>query len=80
METVTTLDARRRGIFPSPFQPGDSVIKEYQDATRVTFRLLKPAEVPLVKAVTKKGRTLLKAPPVPRTVVADAVRADRDAR
>jgi len=33
MEKVAKLDARRRGIFPPPFQPGDSVIKKYQDST-----------------------------------------------
>ena len=80
METVTTLDARRRGIFPPPFQPGDSVIKEYQDTNRVTFRLLKPADVPVVKAVRKKGFTILRSPAVSRAVIADALRADRDAR
>lgn len=81
MAKLTTLDARRRGIFPPPFQPGDSVITEYQDSTRVTFRLLKPADVPVAKtARSKKGFTILRAPGVPRATIADALRADRDAR
>ena len=80
METVTKLDARRRGIFPAPFQPGDSVIKEYQDTNRVTFRLLKPADVPVVKTVRKKGFTILRSPAVSRSAIAEAVRAERDAR
>lgn len=80
METVTTLDSRRRGIFPLPFQPGDSVVKEYQDSTRVTFRLLKPADVPIVKTARKKGFTILRTPAVPRAAIAGAIRADRDAR
>ncbi|MEY3481507.1 MAG: hypothetical protein RIQ71_2282 [Verrucomicrobiota bacterium] len=80
METVTKLDGRRRGIFPSPFQPGDSVVCEYQDSNRVTFRLLKPAEVPVVKSLRKKGYTILKAPAVSRVAIAEALRAERDAR
>jgi hypothetical protein len=80
METVTKLDARRRGIFPAPFQPGDSVIREYQDCNRVTFRLLKPADVPVVKSVRKRGFSILKAPAVSRSAIADALRAERDAR
>jgi hypothetical protein len=80
METVTKLDGRRRGIFPSPFQPGDSVVREYQDSNRVTFRLLKPADVPVVKSLRKKGYTILKAPAVSRVAIAEALRAERDAR
>ena len=80
MEIVTKLDGRRRGIFPSPFQPGDSVVREYQDSNRVTFRLLKPAEVPVVKSLRKKGYTILKAPAVSRAAIAEALRAERDAR
>ena len=80
METVTKLDGRRRGIFPSPFQPGDSVVREYQDSNRVTFRLLKPAEVPVVKSLRKKGYTILKAPAVSRVAIVEALRAERDAR
>ena len=80
MEKITTLDARRRGIFPPPFQPGDSVIAEHQDSTRVTFRLLKPADVPIAKTARKKGFTILRAPGVARAAIADALRADRDAR
>ena len=80
MEAVTTLDSRRRGIFPPPFQPGDTVVKEYQDGTRVVFRLLQPADVPVVGTAKKRGFTVLKAPKVPRAAIAEALRADRDAR
>lgn len=66
--------------FSFPFQPGDSVVREYQDSNRVTFRLLKPAEVPVVKSLRKKGYTILKAPAVSRAAVAEALRAERDAR
>ena len=80
IETVTKLDGRRRGIFPVPFQPGDSAVREYQDSNRVTFRLLKPAEVPVVKSLRKKGYTILKAPAVSRAAIAEALRAERNAR
>lgn len=80
MEVVTKLDARRRGIFPPPFQPGDTVVKEYQGGDRVTFRLLKPADVPVVESVSRRGLTFLKVPPVSRSTIAAAVRAGRDAR
>ena len=55
METVTKFDARRRDIFSAPFQPGDTVIREYQESNRVTFKLLKPADVPVVKFLRKKA-------------------------
>ncbi len=55
-------------------------MKEYQDGTRVVFRLLKPADVPVVGTVRKRGFTVLKAPDVPRAAIAEALRADRDAR
>jgi hypothetical protein len=80
MKTSTTLDSRRRGIFPPPFQPGDCVIKEYQDSERIVFRLLRPADVPIAKTVRKKGFTLLKATAVSTAAIAAALRAERDAR
>lgn len=81
-ETVTKLDGRRRGIFPSPFQPGDIVVREYLDSNRVTFRLLKPADVPVVKSLRKKGYAILKVKPpaISRVAIAEALRAERDAR
>jgi hypothetical protein len=80
MDAITTIDSRRRGIFPPPFQPGDVVITEYQDSRRITFRLIEPAEVPVVKSAFKNGVTMLRAPGSTRRSIADAVRADRDAR
>lgn len=80
VESITKLDARRRGIFPAPFQPGDVMVPEYHDNTRVTFRLLQPADVPVAKSVKKKGMTLVKAAGVSREKIAGAIRAERDAR
>lgn len=56
------------------------MVPEYQDADRVTFRLLKPADVPVVKTARRKGFTILRTPDVPRAAIAEAVRAERDAR
>ncbi len=79
MESVTKLDARRRGIFPLPFQPGDILVKETHDAESVTFRLVKPANVPVVNAVEVDGRWML-PPGGSRELIASAIRADRDGR
>jgi|GEM_PF-2098842 len=54
--------------------------KCHQDSNRVMFRLLNPAEVPVVKSLRKKGYTILKAPAVSRVAIAEALRAERDAR
>lgn len=80
MESVTTLDSRRRGIFPPPFQPGDMLVKESQTGEIISFRLLKPAEVPVVKLRRQAGFTMLDITPIPPERIAAAVRADRDAR
>jgi len=80
MESTTTLDARRRGIFPLPFQPGDVLVKESQSGDVISFRLVKPAEVPVVELRRKAGFTMLDTPPVPPERIAAAIRAERDAR
>ena len=56
------LDSRRRGIFPDRFSPCDLFVEERVAEDSVTFRLVKPSEVPLAKLVRKKGRTMVKAP------------------
>ncbi len=80
MEMVTTLDARRRGVFPLPFQPGDVLVKENQSGDIITFRLLRPAEAPMVKPRRRAGFTMLDLSPVPPERIAAAVRAERDSR
>lgn len=80
MESVTTLDARRRGVFPLPFQPGDVLVKENQSGEVISFRLLKPADVPVVKLRRQAGFTMLDVTPIPPELIAAAIRAERDAR
>jgi hypothetical protein len=80
MEVVTKLDSRRRGVFPSPFQPGDILVRDAQDADRVTFRLIKPGEVECVEVVTRGGRTMLPPGRAGAAMIAAAIRAERDAR
>jgi hypothetical protein len=80
MEAVTKLDSRRRGVFPAPFQPGDILVRDVQDAERVTFRLIKPGEVECVEVTTRGGRTMLPPGRVGAEMIAAAIRAERDAR
>jgi hypothetical protein len=80
METVTKFDARGRDIFSAPFQLGGAVIREYQESNRVTSKLLKPADVPVVKCLRKRGFSILKAPAASRPAIADALRAQTAAR
>ena len=46
----------------------------------VTFKLVKPAEVPLVKMRMVKGRPMGAEVKVDPSVIAAAIRADRDSR
>jgi len=80
MEPTTTLDSRRRGIFPAPFQPGDVLVRVRQNAESITFRIVKPADVPVVKPTRRGGFLLLDAPPASPDQIAAAIRAERDSR
>ncbi len=81
METsVTTLDSRRRGVFPLPFQPGDVLAKTEQSQEAITFRIVRPADVPVSKILRRGGFTMLDAAPAAVERIAAVIRADRDAR
>ena len=80
MESVTKLDARRRGVFPAPFQPGDVLVKEKQTGETISFRLLRPADVPVATSRRCGGFTMLDIAKIPAERIAAAVRADRDSR
>ena len=79
MAGVTKLDQRRRGIFPSAFRPGDLMEQAESDDMSVRFRLIRRAESPEVKP-RKLGGHLYSPRAVDRSVIAAAVRAERDAR
>ena len=79
MAGVTKLDQRRRGIFPSAFRPGDLMEEAESDEVSVRFRLIRRAESPEVKP-RKLGGHLYLPRAVGRSVIAAAVRAERDAR
>ena len=79
MAGVTKLDQRRRGIFPSVFRPGDMMQETEADEVSVRFRLIKRAEVPEVRPRKLGGRLYLPRM-VDRSVIAAAVRAERDSR
>ncbi len=78
--SITTLDARRRGIFPPPFQPGDVLVKTEQSREAITFRIVRPADVPVAKTLRRGGFTMLDAGPAAADRIAAVIRADRDAR
>lgn len=79
MAGVTKLDQRRRGIFPSVFRPGDLMQETEADEVSVRFRLIQRAEAPEVRP-RKRGGHLYLPRVVDRSVIAAAVRADRDNR
>jgi hypothetical protein len=80
MKSVTKLDTRLRGIFPSTFSPGDVLEREIAAPGTVLFRLLKPAEAPLVKSRKWRGKIMGIKSHMESARIADAIRADRDAR
>ena len=59
MENFATLDAWWRGVFPLLFETGDVFVNENQSGEVISFRLLKPAEVPVVKLRRQSGLTML---------------------
>jgi len=79
-KSVTKLDSRLRGIFPSDFAPGDVLEREVPAPGTVLFRLRKPAEAPLVKARKWRGKVMGAKRRIDPARIADAIRADRDAR
>ncbi len=79
MGDTTKLDSRRRGVFPSPFRPGDAFITEVQGANSVTFRLVKRAEVPVLPLKRIKGR-LYSTGKASDAAITAAIRAERDER
>lgn len=78
--SVTKLDHRLRGIFPSTFTPGDVLEREVPEPGIVLFRLLKPAEAPLVKTRKWQGKVMGAKRRIDAAKIAAAIRADRDAR
>ncbi len=76
--TAIKLDSRRRGVFPAPFRPGDVLVPEALDAGTVTFRVIRPADVPQVRPVKRGGYLLLPGVRASREAIASAVRAERD--
>jgi hypothetical protein len=77
---VTKLDSRLRGIFPSDFAPGDVLEREIPEPGTVLFRLLKPAEAPLMKARKWRGKVMGAKRRLDPAKIAAAIRADRDSR
>ena len=79
MNEVRKLDSKRRAVFPDRYSPGDVFVEDEVTADRVVFRLLKPAEVPLVALVERDGQLFVDQA-VDRDTIRQAIRDDRDER
>lgn len=80
VDTVIKLDSRRRGVFPLPFKPGDVLAQVGQSSDGITFRIVKPADVPLIRTRIQQGFTMLKTAPATAEQIVSAIRADRNSR
>ena len=79
MNEVRKLDSKRRAVFPDRYSPGDVFVEDEVTADRVVFRLIKPAEVPLVPLVEQDGQLFVDQA-VDRDTIRQAIRDGRDAR
>lgn len=79
MNEVRKLDSKRRAVFPDRYSPGDVFVEDEVTADRVVFRLLKPAEVPLVPLVERDGQLFVDQA-VDRETIRQAIRDERDER
>jgi len=79
MPNKIVLDNKRRGSFGPDFEPGDTFLREVSGET-ITFRKLKLAEAPLVRARKVNGRWVGAAIKVSRQEIVNAIREDREAR
>jgi hypothetical protein len=79
MNEVRKLDSKRRAVFPDRYSPGDVFVEDEVTADRVVFRLLKPAEVPLVPLVERDGMLFVDRA-VDRDTIRQAIRDERDER
>ena len=73
------MDSKRRAVFPDRYSPGDVFVEDEVTADRVVFRLLKPAEVPLVPLVEQDGQLFVDQA-VDRDTIRQAIRDGRDER
>ena len=79
MNEVRKLDSKRRAVFPDRYSPGDVFVEDEVTADRVVFRLLKPAEFPLVPLVEQDGQLFVDQA-VDRDTIRQAIRDERDER
>jgi len=68
------------GVFPPPFQPGDVLAKVAHSWEVITFRIVRPVDVPVAKTLRRGGFTMVDAVPVTHEHTAAAIRAERDSR
>ena len=80
MQTVIQLDEQRRGVFPEPFKPGDTLMVDTLGPEAISLHLVKPDEALRAEPRWVNGRLFGAKLQPNRAEIAAAVRADRDAR
>ena len=80
VKIVIKLHDQRRGVFPEPFRPGDTLMVDMLGPETISIHRIKPAEVPTVEARRIEGRLFGAKVELSRSELAAAVRADRDER
>jgi len=80
MGTVIKLDDKRRGVFPEPFKPGDTLVVDMMGLEAISMHLLRPVPPPMAEVRWIKGRLFGANVELNRSELAAAVRADRDER
>lgn len=80
VNTVIKLDDQRRGVFPEPFKPGDTLLVASLGPEAISLRLIKPTMAPTLETRWIKGRLFGAEVELDRSELAAAVRAEREER
>jgi hypothetical protein len=80
MHTAIQLNEVRRGAFPKPFKPGDTLMVDSPGREAISPHLVKPSEAPAAEPRWLNGRVFGAKLEPSRAEFAAAVRADREAR
>ena len=80
MSSVIRLDDQRRGVFPDPFKPADTLMADVLAPDTISMRLVNRAEVATVEPRWVKGRLFGADVKLSRAEITAAVCADRDGR
>jgi hypothetical protein len=79
MPSKIVLDNKRRATFGPEFEPGDSFLRQVNGDV-VTFRKLRPAEAPLLRARKLGGKWMGAELMIDRKAIVEAIKRDRESR